>query len=505
MVNVLLRGKIGMNRLARRDFMRTVGAAAGYGLTAGIGWPRELLADSKGDLDVIASWLIETPRDRLLEQIVDRIREGLSYELLASAITQAAARSVQPYPHVGFKYHTVMVMQSVYRASVRLPDLDRWLPLIWAADYFKRSQATELSQSGWRMPRLKHRSPVNNAKARQFLLSTLDNWDREAADAAVVSYADVASSNEVFDLMFRYAARDFRDLGHKAISVCNAHRMLETMGWTNKESLLRSLVAALQNHDDQPNPAVSPGKADRAWHHNRDRVDKLPGHWEVGTADAAAMRDLLEVLRHGSDVEASDRVFKLLRRGVAPESLWEAILAMAGELMLRRSGIVSVHANTTVHAMHYAYRTMANLHTRAVVLLQCASFMPGFRDLLPERQRNIDVDRLQPLPLDDANDDPLNEIFANVSDDRMLATRKTLGYLQAAGNVGALMARARHFVVYNTTGAHDYKFTEALFENAVFVRPPLQAVYLASGTLYYNGSKDRQNSVIDQVLPLLRG
>ena len=102
MVNVLLRGKIGMNRLARRDFLRTVGAAAGYGLTAGIGWPRQLLADSKGDLDLIASWLIETPRDRLLEQIVDRIREGLSYELLASAITQAAVRSVQPYPHVGF-------------------------------------------------------------------------------------------------------------------------------------------------------------------------------------------------------------------------------------------------------------------------------------------------------------------------------------------------------------------------------------------------------------------
>ncbi len=173
--------------------------------------------------------------------------------------------------------------------------------------------------------------------------------------------------------------------------------------------------------------------------------------------------------------------------------------------MLRSSGIFSVHANTTVHAMHYAYRTMANLHTRAVVLLQCASFMPGFRDLLPERQRNIDVDRLQPLPLDDANDDPLDEIFADVSDDRMLATRKTLGYLQAAGNVGELMSRARHFVVYNTTGAHDYKFTEALFENAAFIRPPLQAVYLASGTLYYNGSTDRQNSVIDQVLPLLRG
>jgi hypothetical protein len=281
--------------------------------------------------------------------------------------------------------------------------------------------------------------------------------------------------------------------------------MLETMGWANNESLLRSLVAALQNHDGQPNPALSPGTADRAWHHNLERVDELPDHWAVGTADPAAMRDLLEILRHGSDVDASDRVVELLRRGVAPESLWEAILVMAGELMLRNSGIFSVHANTTVHAMHYAFRNTANLHTRALVLLQCASFMPGFRDLLPNRQRNIDVDRLHALPLDDAKDDPLDEIFANVSNDRMLATRKTLGYLQARGDVGELMARARHFVVYNNTGAHDYKFTEALFENAVFIRPPLQAVYLASGTLYYNGPKDRQNSVIEQVLPLLRG
>ncbi len=494
-----------MNRLARRDFIRGVGAAAAYGLTAGIALPRELLADSRGDLDEMAGWLIETPRDRLLEQIVDRIRTGLSYELLASAITQAAARSVQPYPSVGFKYHTVMVMQSVYRASARLPDVDRWLPLLWAADHFKSSQATELRQSGWRMSKLKQGSPLSQEKAQKFLLSALDEWDREAADAAVVSYADVASSNEVFDLMFRYAARDFRDIGHKAIAVCNAHRMLQTMGWTNNESMLRSLVAALQNHDGQPNPALSPGIADRAWHHNLDRVDELPDHWEIGKADPAAMRDLLEVLRHGSDIDASDRVVELLHRGVAPKSLWEAILVMAGELMLRNSGIFSVHANTTVHAMHYAFRNTANLQTRALVLLQCASFMPGFRDLLPNRQRNIDVDRLQALPLDDANADPLDEIFANVSNDRMLATRKTLGYLQSAGDVGELMARARHFVVYNNTGAHDYKFTEALFENAVFIRPPLQAVYLASGTLYYNGSKDRQNSVIEQVLPLLRG
>ena len=494
-----------MIRLARRDFVRTVGAAAGAGLTAGIAWPRVVVADSKGDLDELAGWLTETPRNHLLEGIVDRIRDGLNYELLASAITQAAARNVQPYPDVGFKYHAVMAMQSVYRASAQLSNLDRWLPLMWAADNFKRSQAVELRDSGWHIPSVIDQPPVSSARAREMLVRALDDWDREAADAAVVSFANVASADEVFDLMFRYAARDFRAIGHKAIAACNAHRMLELMGWANIQSLLRSLVAALQNHDDQANPAISPGKADRAWLRNRDRVGKLPDDWVAGTADPSASHDLLDVLRHGSDIEASDQVFALLRRGVAPGSLWDAIVTMAGELMLRKSGIISVHANTTVHAMQYAYRTAVNLHTRALQLLQCASFMPGFRDLLPKSQRNIDIDQLQPLPLDNANDDPLNEIFANVSDDRMLATRKVLGYLQAGGNVDELMTRARHFVVYNTTGVHDYKFTEALFENADLIRPPLRAMYLASGTLYYNGSKDRQNRVIAQALPLLRG
>ena len=71
-----------MIRLARRDFVRTVGAAAGAGLTAGIAWPRVVVADSKGDLDELAGWLTETPRNRLIEGIGERIREELKKEML---------------------------------------------------------------------------------------------------------------------------------------------------------------------------------------------------------------------------------------------------------------------------------------------------------------------------------------------------------------------------------------------------------------------------------------
>ncbi len=66
-----------MNRLARRDFLRNVGAVASCGLTAGMGWPRNVFADTQGDLEELARWLTKTPRDRLLEGIAGRIRNGI--------------------------------------------------------------------------------------------------------------------------------------------------------------------------------------------------------------------------------------------------------------------------------------------------------------------------------------------------------------------------------------------------------------------------------------------
>jgi len=36
--------------------------------------------------------------------------------------------------------------------------------------------------------------------------------------------------------------------------------------------------------------------------------------------------------------------------------------------------------------------------------------------------------------------------------------RKSLGYLQKGGDAEALIANARHYLVYNADEAHDYKF-----------------------------------------------
>ena len=47
---------------------------------------------------------------------------------------------------------------------------------------------------------------------------------------------------------------------------------------------------------------------------------------------------------------------ELLNRGVAPQSIWDALFDGAGEMLMRKPGIVTLHAVTTTNAMHYAFQ-----------------------------------------------------------------------------------------------------------------------------------------------------
>ena len=58
---------------------------------------------------------------------------------MLAALLLAGVRNVQPRPTVGFKFHAVLVVFSAHQASLSGPDADRWLPILWAIDDFKKS------------------------------------------------------------------------------------------------------------------------------------------------------------------------------------------------------------------------------------------------------------------------------------------------------------------------------------------------------------------------------
>ena len=450
------------------------------------------------EIEPLVRLLEDTPRAELLEEVAAHLRRGTSYRDLLAALLLAGVRNIQPRPTVGFKFHAVLVVNSAHLASIASPDRERWLPIFWALDHFKQSQARDRRGGDWTMAPVNESTVPAAGKARAMFIEAMDTWDEEAADSAVAGLARSAGASEVFELFCRYGARDFRDIGHKAIFVANSWRTLEHVGWQYAEPVLRSLAYALLNHEGN-NPATRDAAPDRPWRRNQTLAAKIRQDWPEGTPSRAATAEMLATLREASAEEACDKVVELLNRGVAPESLWDAVFVGAGELIMDRPGIVALHAVTTTNALHFAYRASANDETRRLMLLQNAAFLPLFRGRIRGRGTGAPrIDGLEPLAPEANGPRAVAEIFADVSRDRMTAARKTLGYLKSHPEPGELIDAARLLVFFKGNDSHDYKFGSAVLEDYFNVSAGWRDRFLAASMFILRGSGRPDNRLVQR-------
>jgi len=350
----------------RRTFIHAAGAT-GLSLTSRFGF---------GTTDPAAAALLnlleDSPRERIPRELVRLIRRGLRYEDLLSALALAAVRNVQPYPDVGYKYHSVMVLRPVHLTTQHLSSADKWLPIAWATDYFKETQAQERNTDGWRMP-TRAAAPVGSAQAaRQAVIVALDNWDRDAADAAIVNYTQVARPEEISRCYFRMARATFERSVTKPLPSAMPTCLIELLGSAQAGPILRSIVAALQNSDRDPNPASHDLPPDQPWRQNLQRLREIPRNWKHGRNDPGARAELHAALYRVSEDESGTVVIALLQQGISPEAIWQVLFDTAAELLMHQPGIVPLHAQTTANALYYAYRVCADERTQQLTLLQCA-------------------------------------------------------------------------------------------------------------------------------------
>jgi hypothetical protein len=444
--------------------------------------------------------LEDTPREQLLERVAERIQRGLGYREVLAALLLAGVRNVEPRPSVGFKFHAVLVVNSAHLASLSSPDSDRWLPIFWALDYFKSAQARDVREGNWTMGPVDESAVPPVQRARDALTGALDRWDVEAADAAVAGMARTSGANELFEIFARYGCRDFRSIGHKAIFVANGWRTLQCIGWQHAEPVWRSLAYALLNHHGESNPAENDLAPDRAWRRNQNLATKIRNGWQAGKLSDEASTEMLATLRDGSDEEASVKVVQLLNRGVSPQSIYDALFAGAGELLMRQPGIVALHAVTSTNALHYAFRTVTSEQTQRMLLLQNAAFLPLFRQAMHGRGNvgNLQIDTLQPATFEQQGNEATAEIFRDVSQDRTQAARKVLTYLAAQGPPRQLINNARRLIFLKGDDSHDYKFSSAALEDYYHLSPAWRDRFLASAMFSLRGSEDRDNTLVQR-------
>lgn len=452
------------------------------------------------DIEPLVRFIEETPRERLLEEVAARIDTGLSYRQLLAALQLAGVRNIQPRPAVGFKFHSVLVVNSAHLASLASADEDRWLPIFWALDYFKQTQAEDVREGDWTMAPVDESRVPPAHQAHDAFVAAMDAWDVDAADAAVAGLARTAGAAEIYELFYRYGSRDFRSIGHKAIFVANSYRTLQCIGWHHAEPVLRSLAYALLMHEGD-NPAERDDPADRPGRVNEALAAEIRPEWTSGEADAAATADLLAVLREADPEGAAREVVGSLNAGVSPQSVWDALFDGAGELLMRDPGIVPLHAVTSTNALHYAFQASGDDLTRRKLLLQNAAFLTLFRGEMQRRNQSVPpgrVDQLEPIATSSEGDDALVEIFHDVSQDRTAAAGKVLGYLGAGNSPEALIAAARRLIFLKGTNSHDYKFSSAVLEDYYHVSPAWRDRFLATSVFNLRGAGDRDNALVER-------
>jgi hypothetical protein len=499
-----------LDRTSRRHFLRNTtaaGAAASFGDLAFLGRLKPVsaaeaestrgIAPVQPDIEPVVKLIEDTPRGQLLEAVGQRIHAGLSYRDVLAALLLAGVRNIKPRP-VGFKFHAVLVVNSAHLASLASPDEHRWLPIFWALDHFKESQADDERQGDWTMPAVDESAVPSAAQARSAFTDAMDRWDEAGADAAIAGLARTAGLNEIFEIMFRYGARDFRDIGHKAIYVANSMRTLHTIGHEHAEPVLRSLAFALLEHEGD-SPATRDDKADLPWRRNVERATKLRGDWLAGQVDPAATRDMLETLRQANEDEAADKVVELVNRQIAPQAIWDALFVGAGELLARQPGIVALHAVTTTNALRHAWDTSDHDDTRRMLLLQNAAFVSMFRQAMTARGGKLadqKLDEMQPVSLEGGGEKAVEEIFAGVSGDKKKAAGKVLAYLSAHPDPTDFITAARVLIFLKGSNAHDYKFSSAVLEDYANISPEWRARFLASSVFNLRGSAASDNKLV---------
>ena len=447
------------------------------------------------EIEPIVRFIERTPRERLIEEAGRRIRDGLSYRELLTGLFLAGVRNIQPRP-VGFKFHAVLVVNSAHLASLDSDDSDRWLPILWALDQFKSSQAADVREGDWTLGPIDEKAVPPSHKARKAFIDAMDNWDEAAADAAIVGLARTAGADEIYELLARYGARDFREIGHKEIYVANSFRTLEAIGWRHAEPVLRSLAYAILDRDGaRENPAKSDFRADRPFRANLQRVGQIKEGWLDGKFSADASSELLELLRTGTPGEASEKAVELLNRGVSPQALFDTFFVASGELMMRAPGILALHATTFTNALHYSWQHCRDEETRKLLLLQNAAFLPLFRG--GARNEGVKINEL--TPSDEANGvKGLEEVFAAMSADHLEASRKLLGWLRQGGNTRDFSRLARRMIFQKGTNTHDYKYSSAVLEDYRAIGPGLRDRFLAASTFYLKGTEDPDNQVVER-------
>lgn len=323
----------------RRQFLSEVGggmltASVGASLAAELGWspawadaPDERLRF--GALEPLVALMQETPPDRLLPLLVERLHEGTDLKTLIAAGALANARTFGGEDYIGF--HTFMALAPAHAMARRLPEAERPLPVLKVL-YRNASRIQAHGGPSSEVLRPVTPEPANatppGGEALRAQVRRREALAAERLFAAQVAY----SPGEAFQHL-QYEVEDEVDV-HRVVLAWRAWSSLDFVGAEHAHTLLRQSVRyclkAEQNLHEKNRP-VSP---------IREQLPRLLDEYRLhdrpaGTrqVDDAWIERMARLIYGGTRAAAADAVAAAFAEGIDPAAVSDA-LAVASNLLL---------------------------------------------------------------------------------------------------------------------------------------------------------------------------
>ncbi len=386
-----------MNR-NRREFLAEVGqgmlvASVGSTLATDLGLAPARAAEGAARLtfgasEPLVALMQQTPADKLLPMLVDKLNSGIELRALVAAGALANARAFGGHDYDG--YHTFMALMPAYQMAQELPEGKRALPVLKVL----HRNARFIQKSGCHDREHEALHAVSSAATPQA------RTGGETGLQEIVRRADQTEAERTLaSLAGRQVDDAFNSLQHCIQDEVNVHRVVlawrawATLDLTGKEqavTLLRQSVRFCVDSERQRRERNYAAPSVRAVLTKLLDQYRLLGR-KLGDrkADDAWIEQLCQAIYAGKREQAADAVAAALAEGMAPEDVGEAISLAANRLVLHDPGrrrednpakpIGSVHGDSVgVHASDAAnaWRNIARVskHRNTVASLVVAGF-----------------------------------------------------------------------------------------------------------------------------------
>jgi hypothetical protein len=397
---------------SRREFLSEVGrgmvtATVGFGLARELGLATALGETAAprlefGTLEPLVRLMQDTPANKLLPVLVEKLRGGTDLRTLTAAGAFANARTFGGEDYVGF--HTMMALAPGLHMAQELPPEQAPLP-VFKVLY---RNTNRMQETGGSEHEVLHPLPaVTNTAAPanpgEFLRAETRSKDLARAEAA---YAAAATTPEDALNAVLYEMHDETEV-HRTVLPYRAWDLLGLIGRDHATTLLRQSVRYCVKAE--------------AWSgtNNRSRdllvklldehklLDATPGTRAV---DDAWVEKLSNTFFTSTPEQAAAAAAAALAEGIAPDAIGEAISLTANQLILRDHGrtpsgevtgkpIGSVHGDSIgVHACDSAgaWRNLARV-ARPRNTFACL-ILGSYQVALDRTNRGGDFANWEPLP-----------------------------------------------------------------------------------------------------------